>query len=198
MPARRYWRSMRLPGALCALYLHACAVNPVTGTPDFVLMSEEQEISLGRQYSTEIVKEMPVYDNPALTELVQPVGDRIAANSHRPDLVYRFTVLDSTPTMTRACRKSSRRQAGSTRPAAAAGTVSCTASRAWSSAAVKPMASSVAIASITASWISQSPSRPAGASNTRTIASSWQAATITAWCNSRSPTSTSASRRRSS
>ncbi len=59
-------------------------------------MSEEQEISLGRQYSAEIVKEMPVYEDPELASLVQSVGDAIAAHSHRPDLIYRFTVLDST------------------------------------------------------------------------------------------------------
>jgi predicted Zn-dependent protease len=79
-----------------ALLLAACSTNPVTGGKDFVLMSEEQEISLGRQYSAEIVKEMPVYEDPELAELVQSVGESIAANSHRPDLIYRFTVLDST------------------------------------------------------------------------------------------------------
>jgi predicted Zn-dependent protease len=76
--------------------LSACAANPVTGEQDFVLMSEEQEISLGRKYSTEIIKEMPPYDDPELEQLVQQVGDKLAANSHRPDLIYRFTVLDST------------------------------------------------------------------------------------------------------
>lgn len=73
----------------------ACSTNPVTGEQDFVLMSEEQEISLGRQYSAEIIKEMPVYDDPALTKLVQSIGEQVAANSHRPELIYRFTVLDS-------------------------------------------------------------------------------------------------------
>ena len=77
------------------LLAHACSTNPVTGEQDFVLMSEEQEISLGRQYSAEITKQMPEYDDQELAELVQAVGERLAANSHRPDLIYRFTVLDS-------------------------------------------------------------------------------------------------------
>ena len=81
---------------LPALLLGACSTNPVTGEQDFVLMSEEQEISLGRQFSAEIVKEMPPYDDPELEALVQSIGERLAANSHRPDLIYRFTVLDST------------------------------------------------------------------------------------------------------
>jgi hypothetical protein len=54
-------RFTTLAGLLTAamMLLNACATNPVTGGQDFVLMSEEQEISLGRQYSTEIAKEMP-------------------------------------------------------------------------------------------------------------------------------------------
>jgi predicted Zn-dependent protease len=81
---------------LPVLLASGCSTNPVTGGQDFVLMSEEQEISLGRKYSTEIVKKMPVYEDPELTKLVQEIGDGLAANSHRPDLIYRFTVLDST------------------------------------------------------------------------------------------------------
>ncbi len=85
-----------LPLLLSALLAGGCSTNPVTGNQDFVLMSEEQEISLGRQYSAEIVKDTPVYDDPELASLVQTIGEQVAANSHRPDLIYRFTVLDST------------------------------------------------------------------------------------------------------
>ena len=86
-----------LPALLCAaLSIAACSTNPVTGEQDFVLMSESQEINLGRQYSAQIIKEMPSYEDAALAEMVQRVGERLAANSHRQDLIYRFTVLDST------------------------------------------------------------------------------------------------------
>ena len=98
MPARfsiHLIRRFTLLAALAVL-LGACAANPVTGDQDFVLMSEEQEISLGRKYSAEITEEMPPYDDPELEQLVQQVGEKVAANSHRPDLIYRFTVLDST------------------------------------------------------------------------------------------------------
>lgn len=75
--------------------LSGCATNPVTGQADFVLMSEKQEISMGRQYDPEIRKKYGVYDDPKLQSYVQQVGERLAANSHRSNLVYRFTVLDS-------------------------------------------------------------------------------------------------------
>ncbi|MFN2308258.1 MAG: M48 family metalloprotease [Gammaproteobacteria bacterium] len=77
------------------LGLAGCATNPVTGSSDFVLMSEEQEIALGRQYHPQVLKEMPRYEDPALTAYVQRVGERLVPHSHRPNLIYRFTVLDS-------------------------------------------------------------------------------------------------------
>ena len=33
-----------------------CAVNPVTGTQDFVLISENEEIAMGREYNAQILK----------------------------------------------------------------------------------------------------------------------------------------------
>lgn len=72
-----------------------CSVNPVTGQSDFVLMSEDQEISLGRQNHPKILQEYGAYDLKALQDYVQQVGERLAKNSHRSNLIYRFTVLDS-------------------------------------------------------------------------------------------------------
>lgn len=73
----------------------ACAVNPVTGEQDLVLMSEQQEIALGRQTHPQVLQEYRVYDDPALQAYVQKVGEKLAASSHRSNLIYRFTVLDS-------------------------------------------------------------------------------------------------------
>jgi len=85
-----------LPALMAAtLLLSACSTNPVTGESDFVLMSESQEINLGRQYSAQIMEEMPAYEHAALGELVQRVGNKLAAKSHRPGLSYRFTIVDS-------------------------------------------------------------------------------------------------------
>jgi len=88
-----FWFAFLLLAGLAGL--SACATNPVTGQSDFVLMSEEQEIALGRQYSPQILKETPAYDNPELAAYVQRIGAQVAAQSHRANLIYRFTVLDS-------------------------------------------------------------------------------------------------------
>lgn len=76
--------------------LSGCATNPVTGNPNFVVMSESQEISMGRGADAEVKKQYRVYDVPALQEYVNQVGRNLARNSHRPNLSYHFTVLDST------------------------------------------------------------------------------------------------------
>ena len=75
--------------------LQGCATNPVTGKQDFVMMTEQQEIALGRQYHAEIMKQYVAYDDPALQAYVNRIGQELAANSHRSNLDFRFTVLDS-------------------------------------------------------------------------------------------------------
>jgi len=61
----------------CAL-LTGCAHNPATGRTDFVMMSEQQEIELGRNYAQEIAKQYPRYADEKLQAYVQRVGERVA------------------------------------------------------------------------------------------------------------------------
>lgn len=89
-------KTLKLPLLLTALLqLGACATNPVTGEQDIVFMSEQQEISLGRQTHQQVLDQYGVYDDPELQVFVQQVGERLARKSHRNNLIYRFTVLDS-------------------------------------------------------------------------------------------------------
>ncbi len=81
--------------AMLSLLFAGCAQNPVSGKQDFVMMSEAQEINLGRQADAEIRKQYTVYPNPALQAYVNRIGQSLAQRSHRSSLRYRFTVLDS-------------------------------------------------------------------------------------------------------
>jgi predicted Zn-dependent protease len=72
-----------------------CAVNPATGQTDFVLMSEDRELAIGRELHPQVLQHYGPVDDPALQAYVQSVGERIADHSHRSDLIYRFTVLDT-------------------------------------------------------------------------------------------------------
>jgi len=89
-------RSAILATLLLALAaLSGCATNPVTGGQDFVLMSEDQEISTGRRYHQQLLQQYPPYEDEKLQAYVSRVGEELARKSHRANLVFHFTVLDS-------------------------------------------------------------------------------------------------------
>ena len=79
--------------AACA---SGCAVNPVTGKPDFMVVSETQEIALGEQnYAPMQQAQGGAFDiDPQLTAYVKEVGNKLAAVSDRP-LPYEFVVLNN-------------------------------------------------------------------------------------------------------
>jgi len=81
---------------LLSLLLADCATNPVTGQANFVMISEEQEIAIGRQEDPKVTEEHGgFYNNPALQRYVEEIGQRLARVSHRPDLKYFFRIVDS-------------------------------------------------------------------------------------------------------
>lgn len=81
---------------LLLVVLASCARNPVDGSPDLVLMSEKQEIELGRVLHPRILQETQPYANAELQAYVNDLGQRLAAVSERENLTYTFTVLDDT------------------------------------------------------------------------------------------------------
>lgn len=75
--------------------LWACAKDYVTGKSTFSLMSESQEVALGKEADPQIIAEYGAYEDPALTAYVSGIGQAIAKVSHRPNLQYNFRVVDS-------------------------------------------------------------------------------------------------------
>ena len=73
----------------------ACATNPVTGKRQMTLLSEAEELAIGQQQDVEIRREMGVYDDPALQRYVEDIGQQLARASHRPNLPWSFTIVDS-------------------------------------------------------------------------------------------------------
>lgn len=86
---------------LCALIFlggilfFSCARNPVTGKKEFMLMSINQEKSLGASYDPQVVGQFGNYEDKRMQQFIQNHGKRMARISHRPDLNYQFRVLDS-------------------------------------------------------------------------------------------------------
>jgi predicted Zn-dependent protease len=78
----------------CVAILGACAVNPVTGRTQLVLISESQEIEIGRSGAQGIEAQIGVVPDTALQSYMHALGTRMATASERPVLPWRFGVLD--------------------------------------------------------------------------------------------------------
>src|SRR5437879_7467023 len=75
--------------------LFGCARNPVTGKRQIVLVSESEEIAMGQQSDPQVRQEYGVADKQTLQDYVSAMGRKLVAVSHRPNLEWHFTVVDS-------------------------------------------------------------------------------------------------------
>lgn len=85
---------MKLARVFVVVVASACATNPATGRRQLILMSEAQEIQLGKQSDAEIRQQMGVYNDPQLQQYVDRIGQRLARASKRPGLPWAFAVVD--------------------------------------------------------------------------------------------------------
>ena len=74
--------------------LTACATNPVTGERQLALVSESQEIQIGRDVAAGAEQQFGLVEDAALQEYVHGLGTRLAQASERPDLPWTFRVAD--------------------------------------------------------------------------------------------------------
>lgn len=81
--------------AAAMLLAVSCAVNPVTGKKQIMLMSEAQEVALGVSYDPQVLATFGVYDDPGLQAFVQAKGTEMGKITHRPNLEYHVKVVDS-------------------------------------------------------------------------------------------------------
>jgi len=81
---------------LCSLLSAAgCAVNPVTGQQQLMLLSEQDESRLGSQTDQSVIEQYGVYEDAGLQNYLQGMGRSMASISHRPGLDWQFKVMDS-------------------------------------------------------------------------------------------------------
>jgi predicted Zn-dependent protease len=82
---------------LAAAQLAGCAKNPATGASTFTGgLSEAREIKIGAENHPKIIKEFGgEYGSPELRRYVDSIGQLLARTSERPNLKWRFTLLNS-------------------------------------------------------------------------------------------------------
>ena len=77
------------------LLLTDCSRNPVTGKRQLLLMSEAQELALGKESDPQVLNQYGMYPDEALQKYLSEKGKEIAKVSHRPDLDFQYKVIDS-------------------------------------------------------------------------------------------------------
>ena len=79
---------------LSAALVAGCATNPVTGKSQLSLISESQEIQMGREAAQQTLQQIGEVKDPALQAYVSRIGKEIAARTERPQLPWEFHVVD--------------------------------------------------------------------------------------------------------
>jgi len=87
-------RTLRGCSALAGVLLATCAVNPVTGNSELALVSESQEIEMGKQGAADVAQSIGLYQDAAVQAYVSRVGLTLAARTERPGLPWAFQVVD--------------------------------------------------------------------------------------------------------
>ncbi|MGD8540943.1 MAG: M48 family metalloprotease, partial [Desulfobacteraceae bacterium] len=90
-------RFIRLSALAAGGLLTGCAVNPVTGRSQLMLVSEDQEIQLDRQNSPyQFSSDYGVVQDAALNRYIHQTGLKLAARTHRPQMPYSFRCVNAT------------------------------------------------------------------------------------------------------
>ncbi len=99
-----YIMRVGLPLAAAALLVTGtgCRSAPVTGRPQVLLVPEQQELSLGLTSFQEVIAKEPASTNRQYVEMVERVGQRIAAVAEKPEYQWEFRVIAS-PTQNAFC-----------------------------------------------------------------------------------------------
>ncbi|MBN1795733.1 MAG: M48 family metalloprotease [Sedimentisphaerales bacterium] len=88
-------KSIFLSSMLYLVLVTGCATNPISGKSQLMLLGEDQDIELGKQYSPEIEKQLGGrIQNTSLQNYLDMVGQRMARVSHKPYFEYTYVALE--------------------------------------------------------------------------------------------------------
>ncbi|MBF0468623.1 MAG: M48 family metalloprotease [Desulfamplus sp.] len=76
---------------------NGCAVNPVTGTNQLMMVSEQTEINIDRQQAPQqFSSDYGVVQDSSLNAYISEIGRVIALRTHRPSVPYSFRCVNAT------------------------------------------------------------------------------------------------------
>jgi predicted Zn-dependent protease len=98
----KFVRQFLVPLSLLVLFA-SCATVPGTGRSQLILVSSGEEMQLGATEFDKLKKSTPISKDPALNQMVQRVGRRIAAVAPLPNAQWEFVVFDDPNTANAFC-----------------------------------------------------------------------------------------------
>ena len=88
---------LRLSALASAGVIVGCAVNPVTGEKQFMLVSEDWEVQVDQENSPlQFSADYGATQDRALNQYINQVGTAMAAGTHRPNMPYSFRCVNAT------------------------------------------------------------------------------------------------------
>ena len=84
-------------GFIGAAFFTGCAIDPVTGKSQIMMVSEQQEIAIDKQQSLfQISSDYGISQDDKVNRYVSMVGKGLLANVHRPAIPYSFKCVNAT------------------------------------------------------------------------------------------------------
>jgi predicted Zn-dependent protease len=78
-------------------FMVGCAANPVTGKPQFMVVSEDQEIKIDKQNSPhQFSSDYGPLQDASLNNYINQTGKTLSAKTHRPHMPYSFRGVNAT------------------------------------------------------------------------------------------------------
>jgi predicted Zn-dependent protease len=94
MPRFAPFTAMLAAALLLAPPIISCARNPVTGKNQLSLVSESQEIEMGKEANQQTIQSIGLVNDPQLQAYVSGIGLKIAKASERPNLPWEYHVVN--------------------------------------------------------------------------------------------------------
>ncbi|MCL1887463.1 MAG: M48 family metalloprotease, partial [Kiritimatiellaeota bacterium] len=81
---------------LLALLTPSCVPNPVTGSRQLQLYTEQEDLTFDTELTPLLIAAgYGSFNDPVLADYVAAVGQRLVSHTHRPNLSYRFLLVNA-------------------------------------------------------------------------------------------------------
>lgn len=77
------------------IFLYHCATTGPGGKKSLILISTDQEVSIGKQMAAQVEKENKLVPDTAIQNYFNEIGQKVVKVSDRKDLKYHFKVIES-------------------------------------------------------------------------------------------------------